>query len=293
MSRGSIVTSLAETRSVPPPGMACFALMTRLSMTCPICPSSTLTGERSSAISNSQQTFEPLSANSADPRSRGARSATRRTGMPPRENVASWATSFCARSAAAWMSESTSCWRSGRLAVSANDRFPTIAARMLLKSWATPPASTPNESSLLSRIRSSSIRFRSVTFRTSTMIRSSCSGTSRASYHWRAPCTSRAYSVVTGACVWRIARRASSNRSATSFAGTAWIFLPTSSAFGWTTSLEPAGWHPRIVPSASILKIRSGIACTTVRISDVAWISSCELSSSERSSMRRSASNSR
>src|SRR5262249_13628256 len=46
--------------------------------------------------------------------------------------------------------------------------------------------------------------------------------------------------------------------------------------------------QPVIVPSRWSHRNRSGNACTTARMSELAWSSSCELSSSARSSMARS-----
>ncbi len=160
--------------SRPPVGIASRALTARLTITCSIWPGSARTVPRSGSGRKSMATSSPRSRSS-----RGVTSATtafrsRGRGWSTwrRPNASSWRVRPEARSAARLISS-----RSRRNSLSPfarssrSDAYPVIPVSRLLKSWATPPASRPSDSSFCAFSRSDSSRFRSVTSRRNAMLR--------------------------------------------------------------------------------------------------------------------------
>ena len=151
-------------RIVPPAGIACTALITRSLITWRICPSSTSAGQRSGENENSQRTFAPRRAKPAASWIRSAIEEAVVTGSPPFEKVSSCLVRSLARRQAPSASSRRRVEGSpGARLVFSSRMFPRTAVKMLLKSCAMPPASTPTDSSLLAFSISSSVRRLSVT----------------------------------------------------------------------------------------------------------------------------------
>ena len=86
------------------------------------------------------------------------------TGSPPFEKVRScWVRSRARKVAFSASERSEAIFSSGSTSKAARFRLPRIATRMLLKSWAIPPAKTPTDSSFFILMSSSSILSCSVT----------------------------------------------------------------------------------------------------------------------------------
>ena len=100
ISPGPMMTFAPRIRTVPPPGIACAALVTRLPIAWPICPASASVAQRSSAIPNSHRTGIPWTDSRADSRTTLSREIRSRTGFPPFEKVRSLEASSSARSEA-------------------------------------------------------------------------------------------------------------------------------------------------------------------------------------------------
>ena len=166
ISPGPMMTFAPRIRTVPPPGIACAALITRLPIAWPICPASASVAQRSSAIPNSHRTGIPWTDSRADSRTTLSREIRSRTGFPPFEKVRSLEASSSARSEAlsAASSLATALLAGSRICF-AREMFPRIAARKLLKSWAMPPARVPRDSSFCHLTSSSSLRTFTVTSR--------------------------------------------------------------------------------------------------------------------------------
>ena len=155
--------------SVPPSGMASRALTARFISTCSSWPRSALTCHRSASAWALQRMCSPSTrpiirskSRTTSPRSRILRSSICR-----RLNASSWRLSEAPCWAAFWMAS-----RSSRVSLPGGRRRrcrisekPRMAVRMLLKSWATPPASWPMLSIRCTCCSACSIRRRSVTSR--------------------------------------------------------------------------------------------------------------------------------
>ena len=95
-------------------------------------------------MANSNLTFDTGRVNSVDSIKSLSNAVGWLIGFPPRENVSNCWVSDCARRSD--FSEFSSRWKALSLGVRfifARVKFPITAVRILLKSWAIPPARTP------------------------------------------------------------------------------------------------------------------------------------------------------
>ena len=135
---------------VPPSGIASLAFRARFMSTCPICPGSTSTRPRSGSSRVPSSMSSPIrrSRISRVSMTTAFRSTTCARSTWRREKARSWRVRSAARRAAVRI-----CSSRGRFSSPAwsfrrrSSAWPSTTPRMLLKSWATPPARRPTASS--------------------------------------------------------------------------------------------------------------------------------------------------
>ncbi len=145
-------STFSESTSIfPPSGMACKALRAMFSITCRNCPSSASTAQRSGGAENSQGILAPRKADRAASLMISVSCSRLRIGSPPRANITNcWVRPFARRANFSIITRRSSTFSLEWASILARERLPRTPCKILLKSWAIPPAKRPTDSSLLS-----------------------------------------------------------------------------------------------------------------------------------------------